>query len=397
MPLSWCGLPQLSPARRTAFDVLKLVEGAENSTDLLYQRAQALSSRDAALTTELVLGTLRRRPQLDYLAGYFSGRNPGSFDLEVKLALHLGIYQMRYLQRIPPHAAISESVEMVRRANKRSATGFVNAVLRKVTQEEIRWPDRSVELCMPKWLLLRWEREFGKETAASIATSALQAPETFIRVPRAVQPPAEAIPTEFEGCWLWPKGPAPEGFRVQDIGSQSIVPHLALEPGHRFLDLCAAPGGKTLQAMETPIHAVASDRLLTRARELASLGVPTLVLDGTRPLPFPAELFDRILVDAPCSGTGTLGRNPEIRWRIQPGDLENLHQRQVKLLRNALICVKRTGRVVYSTCSLERIENEEVVDEALLGNQTWRCQHTARRLPGREPGDGFFAAVITST
>jgi len=149
--------------------------------------------------------------------------------------------------------------------------------------------------------------------------------------------------------------------------------------------------------METPIHAIASDRLLARAREVSSLGVPTLVLDGTRPLPFPAEIFDRILVDAPCSGTGTLGRNPEIRWRIQPGDLENLHQRQVKLLRNALSCVKRTGRVVYSTCSLERIENEEVVDEALAGNQTWRCQRTARRLPGREPGDGFFAAVITST
>lgn len=397
MPLSWWGLPQLSPARRVAFDVLMLVEGGANSTDLLFERTQGLSGRDAGLATELVLGALRRRPQLEYLSGLFSGREPDGFDLEVRLALHLGIYQMRYLERIPPHAAISESVEMVRRAGRRSATGFVNAILRRVTQEDVRWPDRSVELCMPEWLLRRWTEQFGVDAAAAIARASLESPETYLRVPAGRMPPEGALATAVEGCWIWPKGPAPSCFRVQDIGSQSIVPQLALQAGQRFLDLCAAPGGKTAQAMETPIRAVASDRTLKRAREAASLGAPTVVLDGTRPLPFPTETFDRILVDAPCSGTGTLGRNPEIRWRIQPDDLENLHQRQVKLLRNALACLKRDGRVVYSTCSLERRENEEVVDEVLAGTRAWRLERVEQRVPGREPGDGFFAAVITST
>lgn len=373
------------------------MEEGGNSTDLLFARTQALSGRDAGLATELVLGVLRRRPQLDFLADHFSGRDSGTFDLEVRLALELGLYQMRYLERIPPHAAISESVELVRRAGKRSATGFVNAILRNVTKEELRWPGRSIELCMPEWLLRGWDAQYGRELATAIARASLEAPETYLRVPPGVNPPEGAAPTGVEGCWQWPKGPAPEGFRVQDIGSQSIVPRLALKPGQQMLDLCAAPGGKTLQAMETPIRAIASDRTLARAREVAALGVPTLVLDGTRPLPFPPETFDRILVDAPCSGTGTLGRNPEIKWRIQPQDLENLHQRQTKLLRNALACARRGGRVVYSTCSLERRENEAVVDEVLAQMAGWQCESASQRLPGREPGDGFFAAVITST
>lgn len=397
LPASYHGLlPQLSPSRRAAFDILRLVEDGAHSTTLLHQHTGTLEARDAGLARELVLGALRRRPQLDFLAGHFSGRDPARFDLEVRLALHLGLYQLRYLERIPPHAAVGESVELVRRSYKRSAAGFVNAVLRKATREPVRWPGRAVELCLPQWLLAGWEKRHGAEAAERAARSALEAPETFLRVPAGVPPPAGAVPTEVEGCFRWPGGPAPEGFRVQDIGSQSIVPLLALGSGQRFLDLCAAPGGKTLQALEAPLRAIASDRTLARAREVAVHGIPTLVLDGTRPLPFPEAVFDRILIDAPCSGTGTLGRNPEIKWRIQPHDLENLHERQVKLLRNALRCLKPAGRAVYSTCSLERTENEDVVDEALRGVSGWRCESIRLRLPGREAGDGFFAAVITS-
>lgn len=390
-------MPTLSPARRVAFDILRLVEDGAHSTDLLHERTATLEGRDAGLATELVLGVLRRTPQLDYLAGYFSRRDPAHFDLEVRLALHLGIYQMRYLERIPPHAAISESVELVRRAHKRSATGFVNAILRKVTREPVRWPGRAVELCMPQWILQAWERTYGEGAAAAMARAGLDAPETYLRVPPGAAPPTGAEATDVAGCWRWPKGPVPEGFRAQDIGSQSIVPLLGLEPGMRFLDLCAAPGGKSLQAAEVRIRGVASDRTLARACEVAAQGVPTVVLDGTRPLPFPPACFDRILVDAPCSGTGTLARNPEIRWRIQPEDLDNLHERQVKLLRNALKSTRPGGRVVYSTCSLERRENEETVAEALQGVEGWRLERSLYRLPGREPGDGFFAAVITST
>jgi len=389
-------LPQLSPSRRVAFDILRLVEDGAYSTNLLHQHTAALDSRDAGLARELVLGVLRRRPQLDHLTGHFSGRDPARLDLEVRLALQMGLYQLRYLERIPPHAAVGESVELVRRTRKLSAAGLVNAVLRKATRAQVPWPGRAVELCLPPWLLQRWEQQYGEGDARRAALAMLEAPETFLRVPVGAIPPAGASPTGVAGCFLWPGGPLPEGFRVQDIGSQSIVPLLALTSGQWFLDLCAAPGGKTLQALETPIHAIASDRTLARASEAAALGIPALVLDGTRPLPFREAAFDRILVDAPCSGTGTLGRNPEIKWRIQPHDLENLHERQVKLLRNALRCLKPGGRAVYSTCSLERRENEEVVDEALRGVAGWRCQEMRLRLPGRETGDGFFAAVITS-
>jgi 16S rRNA (cytosine967-C5)-methyltransferase len=187
----------------------------------------------------------------------------------------------------------------------------------------------------------------------------------------------------------------PTGPRIQDIGSQSIVPLLELEPGMRFLDLCAAPGNKTAQALETlgaGPGTVACDVHLHRLSSMKNLGVSLVVLDGTKPLPF-GTLFDRILVDAPCSGTGTLGRNPEIKWRLRPEDLADLHSRQTALFTRALAALKPGGRLVYSTCSLEPEENEEVVDSVLAGGSA--CP-TILRIPGRDPGDGFFAAVIKS-
>ena len=187
---------------------------------------------------------------------------------------------------------------------------------------------------------------------------------------------------------------APETYiastgRIQDIGAQSIVPLLRIEPGQTFLDVCAAPGNKTAQAVEAGAEAVACDLHLHRLRALADLRCHRVVVDATQPLPFPAG-FQRVLVDAPCSGTGTLGRNPEIKWRIQPSDLVDLHRRQVAILRNALACRAPGGVLVYSTCSLEREENEDVIAET-GGN--WEIH---RRIPGSEPGDGFFAAVLTS-
>jgi 16S rRNA (cytosine967-C5)-methyltransferase len=181
------------------------------------------------------------------------------------------------------------------------------------------------------------------------------------------------------------------GLRLQDIGSQAIVPLLDLRPGQTFLDLCAAPGGKTAQALEYGVRAVGCDRHLSRLLELRGLGCDLVALDGTRPLPF-RHGFDRILVDAPCSGTGTLGRNPEIRWRVQEEDLARLHTTQAALLRNALAALGRGGILVYATCSLEPEENETVVAEAAAG----RAARFWRRIPGIDAGDGFFAAVIPS-
>jgi 16S rRNA (cytosine967-C5)-methyltransferase len=208
----------------------------------------------------------------------------------------MAMYQIRYLERVPAHAAVADGVELVKRARKRSAAGLVNAVLRKVNRAPVPWPSREVELSCPEWLLARWERQYGTEAAAGIARAALAEPVKYTR-----------------------------GDRIQDIGSQSIVPLLELSPSHTFLDLCAAPGNKTAQAMESGARTFACDCHYYRISQLKSLTPNLVVLDGTKPLPF-SRRFDRILLDAPCSGTGTLGRNPEIRWRLRPADMADLQQ-----------------------------------------------------------------------
>lgn len=351
----------LSPARTTAFDILQKVEAGGYASDLLAERAAGLDSRDAGLASEIVFGALRFQAQLDYLIEHFSGRRQ-KLDPEVRTALRMALYQLRYLERVPPHAAVAESVELVKRARKRSAAPLVNAVLRKVNREPVAWPSREIELSCPEWLLARWERQYGAEAAASIARAALEPPGAYVR-----------------------------SGRIQDIGSQSIVPLLELERGQSYLDLCAAPGNKTAQALEAGVRPIACDLHYHRLARLKGMDAALVVLDGTRPLPF-RQPFQRILLDAPCTGTGTLGRNPEIKWKLKDADLADLARRQSALLGNARAALAPGGLLVYSTCSLEREENEEVVAAVPPG----LIAGTMRRLPGRDPGDGFYAAVIKS-
>jgi 16S rRNA (cytosine967-C5)-methyltransferase len=348
-----------APARVLAFDVLRRVEAGAWASDLLLAHSAGMDARDASLAAEIVFGVLRFRAQLDFLIEHYSGRKQ-KLDVEVRIALRMAIYQLRYLERVPAHAAVTDAVDLVKRARKRSATGFVNAILRQVNRDAVEWPNREVELSCPEWLLARWEKQFGADAAAGIARAALVEPEKYTR-----------------------------GGRTQDIGSQSIVPLLQLEAGQSLLDLCAAPGNKTAQALEAGVRVTACDLHFHRISQLKSLTPNLLVLDGTQPLPFSTP-FDRILLDAPCSGTGTLGRNPEIKWRLTPADLDDLHGRQSALLRNAMGLLAPGGVLVYSTCSLEAEENERVIAEMVGGEVVERL----RRLPGREPGDGFFAAVI---
>lgn len=386
---SWYKGEVPSPARTAAFDVLLKTERGGYASDLLLASCARLDSRDAGLAEEIVFGSLRYRAQLDHLIRKFSGRDAGRLDAEVLIALRMAVYQIRHLDRVPAHAAVSEAVELVKRARKRSAAGFVNAVLRKVDRQPVEWPSREVALSCPEWLLARWERQFGCETAEGIARAFLDAPQTYIRVPEGASP-ERGDPTEIPGCWRVAPGSA-AGYRIQDIGSQAVVPLLDLKPGLTLLDLCAAPGNKTAQALESGVRAVACDLHPRRLKALQGLGCARVALDATVSLPFHAR-FDRILLDAPCSGTGTLGRNPEIKWRIQPSSLAELHVLQVKLLRNALGYLAPGGRLVYSTCSLEPEENEEVVREALERPPGAEM----RRIPGRDAGDGFYAAVIPS-
>jgi 16S rRNA (cytosine967-C5)-methyltransferase len=374
----------ISPARLTAFRILDRVEDGGYASDLLLAHSSGLESRDAGLASEIVFGCLRRQVQLDFLIDSQSGGR--KLDRAVRIALRMGVYQMRHLDRVPAHAAVSESVELVRKARKGSAAGFVNAVLRRIPQGDVEWPSREMALSMPDWLLSSWDAQFGRETADRIASAFLLPPETWVRNPPPDRTDLMIEPSDVPGAWRVVSGDT-RGLRIQDIGSQSIVPLLELHAGLTFLDLCAAPGNKTAQALEAGVTGVACDVHLHRLRNVS--GCARVALDAAAPLPFRGT-FDRILIDAPCSGTGTLGRNPEIRWRLRPRDIEELHHKQTAILRRGLEHLAPGGRLVYSTCSLERCENEDVV-----AGVNARVLDTKRRTPGIDPGEGFFAAVIS--
>jgi 16S rRNA (cytosine967-C5)-methyltransferase len=189
--------------------------------------------------------------------------------------------------------------------------------------------------------------------------------------------------------------------RIQDLGAQMIVPLLELTAEHRLLDVCAAPGGKAAQAAAIRGMAkgiVAGDRHLHRLRVLRQLSAEPfdlVALDAEQSLPF-QQKFDRVLVDAPCSGTGTLARNPDLKWRLKPDDITDLVGRQQRILANALAALAPDGIAVYATCSIEPEENRWVVEAVLAANPGWRVARTLDRLPGRDVGDGFFAAQIVA-
>ena len=353
-------MTRISPARLVSYRTLSKVLGGGYASDLLRLECANLDARDAALAESIVFGCLRHQSQLDFLITHFSGRQQLKLDDEVRLALRIGIFQIYFLDRIPKHAAVGESVELVKKAQKVSAAGFVNAVLRKAAKVPVSWPDPATELSIPAWMLKRWEARYGHVMVETIARAALEEPVSYVE---------------------------PETGRRQDIGAQSIVPLLRIERGMRVLDVCAAPGNKTAQIIAAGGVVFATDRYLRRLVDVPP-GANRVVVDAAVPLPFRESSFDRILVDAPCSGTGTLARNPEIKWRLRPDDLVRFQTLQKAILARALECLKPDGLLVYSTCSLEPEENENAVEG-------YRVQEMTHRLPGRDPGDGFFAAVIT--
>lgn len=386
---------QVSPARDVAFKVLLRVETrASYAVDLLNSTLAArLSEADRGLAQELVMGCLRLQGQLDFLIEHFSGRK-AKLDPEVRVALRMGIFQICHLERIPAHAAVDQSVELVKQSGKGAAKGLVNAVMRKVNRRPVKMPETAA-YSTPEWLLKRW----GKETAALNN----QRPTTFVRLPAG----------EFgDGKWVKRCGiGAAPGRPIQDEASQMVAYLLDVRDRHWVLDLCAAPGNKSAQLAELApgAHIIAADRSPVRLTRVgASMRV---ALDGAAPLPL-ARRFDRILLDAPCSGTGTVRRNPEIKWRLKPEDLTDLAARQTALLENALRYLAPGGRLVYSTCSLEPEENERVVESvqarivpasgerlrlrdafteeglALLGDPYFRTQ------PSPHGADGFFAAIL---
>ena len=418
---------EISPARVAAFNILQQVENGAFSSVLLAAENPHLQPLDRALCHELVLGVLRWQLFLDKIVEHFSKRRIESLDPAVRIALRLGLYQLRFLTRVPASAAVNESVSLVRAARLSSATAFVNAVLRRAVREKEYDPAAeiieplekiAVQTSHPAWLIERWARQFGIDEAEAFARANNTAPPTAFRVVanRANQSEilsrlsaAGAVLESSDivnGAWrvsgatsLLREMSAVGEIYLQDEASQFVADGMEVKRGERVLDLCAAPGGKTtLMADRANDSAsiVAVDRSATRMATVISTmelhglkSITPLILDATEPLPFERESFDRVLVDAPCSGTGTLRANPEIRWRLAPADFETLAAQQKRILSRAVDVLKPGGRLVYSTCSVEREENEEVIATVDL-----KVLKTTRTWPQREGTDGFFISIL---
>lgn len=422
----------ISPARLAAFRILQQVETGAFSSVLLAAEEPNLKPADRALCHELVLGVLRWQLFLDRLIEHYSKRRIDNLDVPVRIALRLGLYQLRYLTRIPASAAVNESVSLVRVARLSSATAFVNAVLRRAIKEadydpavEVSDPlERiAIQTSHPVWLIERWAKAFGIAESEAFAQANNTVPPTAFRVVKTRADESEVLSKlraagatverseVAEGAWrvsgatgLVRELTAAGEIYLQDEASQLVAEVLDVKPGERVLDLCAAPGGKTtLMADRADDHAmiVAADRSATRMATVIATSnlqqlksITPMLSDAVEKLPFEREVFDKVLLDAPCSGTGTLRRNPEIRWRLSVDDIRDLASQQKQMLSNAAEVVKPGGRLVYSTCSVEREENEEVIDDVIGSDKHFRLVESRRTWPQRQGSDGFFIASL---
>ncbi|HLA79953.1 MAG TPA: transcription antitermination factor NusB [Vicinamibacteria bacterium] len=425
-----------TPARRLALRILLDCErGSTTVGDLLAApQVSALPPRDRAFLQELVLGSLRRRGQLDFALGPLLSRPLPETDAGVRAALRLGAYEILQL-RVPDRAAVSEAVELAREVHP-PAAGFVNAVLRRLAREgppaapdpvldPLGW--LTTQGSLPRWLAERWLGRLGPGAAVARAQAMLAPPPAAFRLNPQVPDALERVvraglipePLPVPGALLVRSGAgtaavlAGEGvLYLQDMGAQ-LVAHLAAVPG-LVLDACAAPGGKaTLIAdlLGDAGRVVAAEASPRRLRTLAALvarwgstNLRLVAADAARP-PFGCR-FDAVLLDAPCSGLGTLTRNPDIKWRLHQEALSRQAGRQRRLLETLAPCVGSGGRLIYATCSPEREENEDVVSEFLARHPdfapseppAWTAPYRdgpfLRTTPEGHGCDAFFAAIL---
>ncbi len=423
----------ISPARIAAYDILFRIETENAFSSVLLPIYEAdLSVADRSLCHEITLGTLRRQMSIDRIIDSLAGGK--KLDAEVRIALRLGLYQLNFLDRVPQYSAINESVNLVQYAKKTSAKGFVNAVLRRSVREktELTFTDEteqlSVETSHPRWLIEKWIKDLGAENAKRLAVANNVVPRAAFRLTANAKEETQKFvetvqPSRFvDGCFLADRHDkrlfdlATLGeIYFQDEASQMMALAVQIPAGGRFLDVCASPGGKTgLIAMRhsTPSGLLAAgDRYWPRVEFLREncrrQGVGFVKIaqyDAAYALPFAAESFDVVVVDAPCSGTGTIRHNPEIRYSLTQKDIDELPAKQLAILKNASKIVRPAGTLIYSTCSVEKEENEQVCREFLQGDATYASVSPAvdssfltengfaRTWPHRDGMDGFFIA-----
>lgn len=423
----------IAPARRAAFDALLAHEarGADLPTALATARRGLTDSRDHTLATELVSGTVRMRRAIDYQLALRTSRPLASLDLAVLTTLRMGGFQLLYLDRVPASAAVHDAVDLAARAGTTSARGFVNAVLRGLSRDRTRlaWPEGDSPAALgtrfshPDWLVARWLERYGPDRTVRWLAFNNQPARMCLAANRGRCTRAElAARLETEGVTTRPTLRAANGlivvdgaalaapsfadgwFVVQDEASQLIASLAPVGPGARVLDLCASPGGKTVALAAAAGEAgrvVACDVRPRRVRLLrttiARTGLATVAIvqvPGSGTLPFADGAFDVVLVDAPCSGLGTLRRDPDIRWSREPQDLERFARQQRQLLHESSRLVRAGGALVYATCSSEPEENDAVVAAFVAERPEFVPSLTHRTLPPDDQLEAFYGAVI---
>jgi 16S rRNA (cytosine967-C5)-methyltransferase len=397
-----------SPARRAAHEVVLRVFEQDAYADRAFATAaEALDDRDRALAQQIAYGTVQRARALDHGIEALARRPVARLDPPVRAALRTGAYQLAYLSGVARHAAVNETVELVRAARLERAVPFTNAVMRRLTVG-LRGllaglPEGPLKLSYPDWVAEVWERDFGRDDALALMRAQNEPPETVIRLVRGeIDGEATDVPGAYRVERVDEQALAEGRIWPQSRGSQLAALAVGSLPGHRTLDVCAAPGGKATQLAG---EVVAVEKHEGRARELsanaARLAATNVRVVNADALALPGELrgFDRALVDAPCSGLGVLNSRPDLRWRAEP-----LPDLQLALLRAAADRVKPGGTVVYSVCTLNADENEAVVDASGLqaddlGADWPAFRHPTRpefllTLPQVHRTSGFFVARL---
>ncbi len=432
-------MAKLDSARTVTLKALNKYHETDESSDLTIAELEGslTDDRDRRFARQLFLGSIRWKLRLDWTIKKFSRQSRSRLKPTVENILRLGIFQIKFMERVPDRAAVDTSVNLAKENGVSYASGYINALLRNVvrsngketypnpTNEPIRF--LSVFYSHPQWLVKKWISRWGVELTTNLLMANNQPSRTWIRRNSLLcSPPTnkeDTLVEEGPDGFLFAKEPAKlfksdffigGYYQVQDPAATYAVKLLSPQPGEKILDLCSAPGGKTTQIaelMKNKGYVLATDISLQRLKKVAAnskrLGLDIIriaVRDGTSPF---AEKFDRILLDVPCSGTGIIGRHADARWRKKPEQIAVHTKTQRQLLTSAFSSLRPGGVLVYSTCSLESEENEDIIEEFATNMPLAEIEPASdylhsieqktcyfQSIPGKQIGDGAFAARI---